>query len=359
MIAVPIGPRVQRFATAAAPAYLDRRGRPAHPRELLGHACLRGRFASGAMPAWEFERDGEIVRVDPSGPLLVAARRRRPTCWSTRRSPASASSIMFEDWLRPHLDSGALEPILEPGGRVFRGRSSIIPVAASCPRRCGRSSTSSRRRATPPKQTGPLRRLCPRATVRRCCTVSAPPRRSSCSWPDCSRSPRRPSTQTRLDDILARGVLKRRRDRRLSAVRRPRRRWRLSGLDVDAAAGARRGARGQGRIRPDPLGGSDARSRRRGFRHRDGRGVGDARAAEDGVLLHAVPARRQDADRPLRRQGQVRRPCGDRPAGGDRDRQSRRDQREVRPRPSSRLRTSKCRATISRSSTSWRRARPT
>src|ERR1700742_2878504 len=43
MIAVPIGPRVQRFAAAAAPAYLARRGRPAHPRDLLGHACLRGR----------------------------------------------------------------------------------------------------------------------------------------------------------------------------------------------------------------------------------------------------------------------------------------------------------------------------
>lgn len=23
------------------------------------------------MPAWEFERDGEIVKVDPSGPLIV------------------------------------------------------------------------------------------------------------------------------------------------------------------------------------------------------------------------------------------------------------------------------------------------
>src|SRR5579863_9981050 len=36
MIAVPIGPRVQRFATVAAPAYLDRHGRPQHPRDLLG-----------------------------------------------------------------------------------------------------------------------------------------------------------------------------------------------------------------------------------------------------------------------------------------------------------------------------------
>src|SRR6201997_5062756 len=44
MIAVPIGPRVQRFATAAARPYLDRRGRPKHPRDLLDHACLRGRF---------------------------------------------------------------------------------------------------------------------------------------------------------------------------------------------------------------------------------------------------------------------------------------------------------------------------
>src|SRR6202012_4836278 len=30
MIALPIGPRGQRFATAASAAYLDRRGRPAH-----------------------------------------------------------------------------------------------------------------------------------------------------------------------------------------------------------------------------------------------------------------------------------------------------------------------------------------
>src|SRR5260370_31114116 len=71
MIALPIGPRVQRSATAASAGYLDRRGRPQHPRDLLGHACLCGRFASRAMTPWEFERDGEAVRVDPTGPLVV------------------------------------------------------------------------------------------------------------------------------------------------------------------------------------------------------------------------------------------------------------------------------------------------
>ena len=120
MIAVPIGPRVQRFATAAAPAYLDRRGRPEHPRELLGHACLRGRFTTGRMPPWEFERDGEVVRVDPAGPLLV--RVGAATDLAVDAAIAGTGIIcLFEDWLRPHLDSGALEPVLEPWWQRFPG----------------------------------------------------------------------------------------------------------------------------------------------------------------------------------------------------------------------------------------------
>src|ERR1700719_4190899 len=71
MIAVPIGPRQQRFSCGASPAYLDRRGRPEHPRDLLGHTCLQGRFPSGATMVWEFERDGEVIKVDVTGPLTV------------------------------------------------------------------------------------------------------------------------------------------------------------------------------------------------------------------------------------------------------------------------------------------------
>ena len=120
MIAVPIGPRLQRFAAAAAPAYLDRRGRPEHPRELLAHACLRGRFSSGTMPAWEFERKGKVVRIDPTGPLLVSIGGAIDLGVDT--AIAGAGIIyLFEDWLRPHFDSGALEPVLKPWWPSFAG----------------------------------------------------------------------------------------------------------------------------------------------------------------------------------------------------------------------------------------------
>jgi DNA-binding transcriptional LysR family regulator len=120
MIAVPIGPRVQRFATAASRVYLDRHGRPQHPRDLLQHACLRGRFASGHMPPWEFERDGEVVRVDPGGPLLVTLGGAADLAVEAAIAGVGIVSL-FEDWLRPHFASGALDPVLEPWWQSFSG----------------------------------------------------------------------------------------------------------------------------------------------------------------------------------------------------------------------------------------------
>ena len=120
MIAVPIGPRVQRFATAASPAYLDRRGRPDHPRDLLNHACLLSRFGGGAIVDWEFERDGEIVRVEPNGPLVVTI----GTATDLAVAAAVAGSgivFLFEDWLAPHFANGDLEPVLMPWWQSFTG----------------------------------------------------------------------------------------------------------------------------------------------------------------------------------------------------------------------------------------------
>ncbi|CAE6757677.1 LysR family transcriptional regulator [Paraburkholderia domus] len=120
MIALPIGPRVQRFATAAAPDYLDTHGRPEHPRDLLSHACLRGQFAGGTTPTWYFERDGEVVQLNPSGPLLVRPGAAIDLAVSTAVAGVGVIHL-FEDMLRQHLDSGALEPILEPWWQRFSG----------------------------------------------------------------------------------------------------------------------------------------------------------------------------------------------------------------------------------------------
>ena len=120
MIAVPIGPRIQRFALGASASYLDRRGRPDHPRDLLAHACLRSRFSSGVTPVWEFEREGETVVIEPAGRLLVTAGGGSDLAVNAAIAGTGIVAL-FEDWLRPHFDSGALEPVLEHWWPSFSG----------------------------------------------------------------------------------------------------------------------------------------------------------------------------------------------------------------------------------------------
>ncbi|MBL8689421.1 MAG: LysR family transcriptional regulator [Rhodospirillaceae bacterium] len=117
MIAVPIGPRVQRFVTAASPAYLAAHGRPTHPKNLLDHACIRHRFVSGTVRIWEFERDGEIVKVNPSGPLTAS------TIDLEIAAAIEGLGVVngFEEYLKPALASGALEPVLEDWWQSFSG----------------------------------------------------------------------------------------------------------------------------------------------------------------------------------------------------------------------------------------------
>jgi DNA-binding transcriptional LysR family regulator len=120
MVAVPIGPRIQRFAAAASPDYLNRCGRPEHPRQLLAHACLRGRFASGTVPPWDFERGTESVRVDPVARMVVRLGAAADLAVDAAIGGAGVV-YMFEDWLRPHLQSGALEPVLADWWPQFSG----------------------------------------------------------------------------------------------------------------------------------------------------------------------------------------------------------------------------------------------
>ena len=72
------------------------------------------------MMAWEFERDGETVKVDVTGPLLVDIS--GATDLLVDVAIAGTGIVpLFEDWLRPHFDSGALERVLEPWWPGFDG----------------------------------------------------------------------------------------------------------------------------------------------------------------------------------------------------------------------------------------------
>ncbi|WP_349435067.1 LysR substrate-binding domain-containing protein [Pararhizobium sp. A13] len=117
MIAVPIGPRRQRFVTAASPAYLLAHGEPRHPHEVLDHACIRHRFASGAVPAWEFERGEEVIRVSPPARITTN------TLELQIGAAIAGLGIIatFEEFLAPAIARGELVPILEDWTPDFPG----------------------------------------------------------------------------------------------------------------------------------------------------------------------------------------------------------------------------------------------
>lgn len=63
-----------RTITVAAPAYLERHGRPVHPEELARHSCIQVRDSLSGEPiqAWRFRRGNEDVAVRTEGRLMVA-----------------------------------------------------------------------------------------------------------------------------------------------------------------------------------------------------------------------------------------------------------------------------------------------
>ena len=129
MIAVPIGPRRQRFVAAASPSYLLEHGEPRHPRDILDHHFIRHRFASGIVASLEFEQGDETIRISP---------RPRLTANSLELEIAAAIAgigiiITFEEFLAPALARGDLVPVLEdwlpdfPGPYLYYANRTHMP----------------------------------------------------------------------------------------------------------------------------------------------------------------------------------------------------------------------------------------
>ena len=128
MIALRLGAD-QRMVVVGAPAYLDRRGRPAHPDDLAGHGCIAHVFANGATLPWSLERGGEAVEFLPRGQLalngleLVAAR------------AGAGLAYVFLDHAAADLAAGRLETVLDdwtppfPAPSLYYTERRLMPAA--------------------------------------------------------------------------------------------------------------------------------------------------------------------------------------------------------------------------------------
>ncbi|MFG0517997.1 LysR family transcriptional regulator [Kluyvera intermedia] len=108
MIAVRIAPDMS-MAVAASPAYLAANGIPETPHDLQQHRCINMRLPTrGGLYAWEFERDGEPLRVRVEGQLIL-------NCLPQRIDAAEAGlGLVYvpEDSVSEAIAAGRLQRVL-------------------------------------------------------------------------------------------------------------------------------------------------------------------------------------------------------------------------------------------------------
>ncbi|HAQ74412.1 LysR family transcriptional regulator [Stutzerimonas nitrititolerans] len=117
MIATRIGPD-WRLVVVGAPEYLERNPLPETPYDLTRHACVNIRHRpSGAIYAWEFEKDGQDVTVKVEGQLVFNS---MPHVINAAVDGIGLAYVT-EDLARPYLADGRLEVILSDWCPYFSG----------------------------------------------------------------------------------------------------------------------------------------------------------------------------------------------------------------------------------------------
>jgi DNA-binding transcriptional LysR family regulator len=117
MIAVRIGPD-WRLVAVASPDYFAERGRPEHPRDLVRHRCINMRHeTSGSLYAWEFEKDGDALRVRVDGQLTFN------NSYAMIDAAVSGFGIAYvpDSIVQTQIESGALQHVLSDWSPPFDG----------------------------------------------------------------------------------------------------------------------------------------------------------------------------------------------------------------------------------------------
>lgn len=117
MIAVRIGPD-WRLVAVASPGYFANRGSPEHPQDLLRHNCINMRhISSGGLYAWEFEKDGQPLRVRVDGQLTFN------NSYAMIGAAVAGLGIAYvpEDIVAAQIKAGTLVQTLDDWSPFFEG----------------------------------------------------------------------------------------------------------------------------------------------------------------------------------------------------------------------------------------------
>jgi DNA-binding transcriptional LysR family regulator len=126
MVQVRLSP-AERVVVAAAPSYLERRGVPQKPEDLLQHDCICVRWASsGPSWAWELERGKKTWRVPVTGPVTTNDSE------LMRVLAVSGVGLVYtmESNLSDDLARGRLRVVLEPYAPRVPGMFLYFPSGA-------------------------------------------------------------------------------------------------------------------------------------------------------------------------------------------------------------------------------------
>jgi DNA-binding transcriptional LysR family regulator len=117
MIAVRIGPD-WRLVAVASPDYFAARGVPEHPQDLVRHVCINMRHeTAGGLYAWEFEKDGQALRVRVNGQLTFN------NSYAMIDAAMNGYGIVYipENIVERHIASGLLLQVLDDWSPFFDG----------------------------------------------------------------------------------------------------------------------------------------------------------------------------------------------------------------------------------------------
>lgn len=117
MVAVRIG-QDWRLVAVASPGYFAIHGEPDHPQDLVRHICINMRHeTAGGLYAWEFEKDGQALRVRVNGQLTFN------NSYAMIDAAVSGYGVAYvpENIVKRHIASGELMQVLDDWSPFFDG----------------------------------------------------------------------------------------------------------------------------------------------------------------------------------------------------------------------------------------------